>query len=285
MDYGAALEFGSFITPLASDPERTVNLALISEGSGLDLVTFQDHPYLPEYLDTWTLLTFVGARTDRIKISANVHNLQLRPPAVLARSAASLDLLTGGRFALALGAGAFPEAAVAMGAPDYAAAERVSALDEAIGVIRALWDTQSDGDVTLPGTFYPMTGVKRGPRAAHPIPIWLGAHRPRALRMVGACADGWLPSLERIGGPQAIVESNARIDDAAVAAGRDPGAIRRLLNVGIDDAKPDRLAELALEYGFATFILFSDNPVEVRSFGEEVAPAVREIVASQRSQR
>src|ERR1700712_4354928 len=96
-DYGHPLLFGSFITPAAADPERTVGLARLTEQAGLDLVTFQDHPYQPAFLDTWTLMSFVAARTERIQISANVLNLPLRVPAVMARAAASLDLLSGGR--------------------------------------------------------------------------------------------------------------------------------------------------------------------------------------------
>ncbi len=61
--YGHPLQFGSFLTPANSDPARTVDLAVASEEAGLDLVTFQDHPYQPGFLDTWTLLSFVAART------------------------------------------------------------------------------------------------------------------------------------------------------------------------------------------------------------------------------
>ena len=78
-------------------------------------MTFQDHPYQPAFLDTWTLLSWVAARTERIHVAGNVLNLPLRPPAVLARAAASLDLLSGGRFELGLGAGAFWDAIEAMG--------------------------------------------------------------------------------------------------------------------------------------------------------------------------
>src|SRR3954449_12180406 len=99
-DYGRELSFGSFITPANSDPQRAVRLAWLSEQVGLDLVTFQDHPYQPGFLDTWTLISYVAARTERISISGNVTNLPLRPPAVLARSVASLDLLSGGRIEL-----------------------------------------------------------------------------------------------------------------------------------------------------------------------------------------
>src|SRR5699024_11124523 len=109
-DYGHDLLFGSFITPSNTDPARVVSLAQASEAAGLDLATFQDHPYQAGFLDTWTLLSYAAARTERIRLTGNVINLPLRPPAVLARAAASLDLLSGGRFELGLGAGGFWDA-------------------------------------------------------------------------------------------------------------------------------------------------------------------------------
>src|SRR5690348_12144312 len=109
-DYGHDLVFGSFISPTASAPERVASLARLSERAGLDLVTIQDHPYNPGLLDAWTLLSYLAAATAAIRLSPNVINLPLRQPAVLARSAASLDLLSGGRIELGLGAGAFWDA-------------------------------------------------------------------------------------------------------------------------------------------------------------------------------
>src|SRR5690606_24259536 len=121
-----------FITPLNDPPEQAVDLAVLSEQLGYDLVTFQDHPYQPAFLDTWTLLSWTAARTERIRLSANVHNLPLRPPAVLARAAASLDLLSGGRFELAIGSGAFWDAIEAMGGARLAPADAVTALEQAV---------------------------------------------------------------------------------------------------------------------------------------------------------
>ena len=101
------IEFGVFITPSSAQPEAVVALAVLADQVGLDLVTFQDHPYQPRFLDAWTLLSFVAARTSRVRLAPNVLNLPLRPPAVVARAVASLDLLSGGRVELGLGAGAF----------------------------------------------------------------------------------------------------------------------------------------------------------------------------------
>src|SRR5919108_5397010 len=109
-DYGHDLAFGTFITPQNQRPDEVVALAQLTERSGLDLVTFQDHPYQPRFLDTWTLLSVVAAQTTTIRLAPNVANLPLRQPVVLARSVASLDLLSGGRVELGLGAGAFWDA-------------------------------------------------------------------------------------------------------------------------------------------------------------------------------
>src|SRR6478609_5993191 len=184
-DYGREPTFGAFITPSNADPARVVELSQLSEELGLDLVTFQDHPYQPAFLDTWTLMSYVAAQTIRISLAPNVANLPLRPPAVLAKAAASLDLLSGGRVALGLGSGAFWDAIVAMGAPRMAPGQAVT---------------------------------------AHDIPIWLGAYKPRMLGLVGRKADGWLPSLGYLQ-PGDLAAGNARIDEAAAGAGRDPREI------------------------------------------------------------
>src|SRR5690349_21451761 len=96
-DYGHDLQFGVFAMPAAASPDRVVALAQEAEAAGLDLVTYQDHPYNPGFLDIYSLMSFVAARTERIRLAANVTNLPLRPPAVLAKMGASIDLLSNGR--------------------------------------------------------------------------------------------------------------------------------------------------------------------------------------------
>src|SRR5690554_3555021 len=213
----------------------------------------------------------------------------MRPPAVLARSAASLDRLSGGRVELGLGAGAFWDAIVAMGGERLSPGESIEALSEAIDVIRGVWDTSTRERLVVEGKHHRLDGAKRGPAPAHPIQIWVGAYKPRMLRLVGAKADGWLPSLGYLGSIEDLSAGNAVIDEAAREAGREPGAIRRLLNVG---ALPggvrdwtEQLAEIALEHGVASFILGSDDPGVLLAFGEEIAPAVRELVARERAAR
>ena len=293
-DYGSPLLFGTFITPSNRQPEVPVALATLSERVGLDLVTFQDHPYQPGFLDTWTLMSWVAAQTERIHIAPNVLNVPLRPPAVTARAAASLDLLSGGRFDLALGAGAFWDAIVAMGGERLTPGQGVDALSEAIEVIRGIWNTNERAPLRLEGTHHSLHGAKRGPSPAHDLPIWIGALKPRMLRLTGRKGDGWLPSLAYLQ-PGDLERGNATIDEAALAAGRDPREITRLVNISGAFARSDggmlvgppaqwveQLLPLALENGVSTFILASDEPDAISRFAEDVAPALREAVARER---
>ncbi|WFE40490.1 LLM class flavin-dependent oxidoreductase [Micromonospora sp. WMMD998] len=296
-EHGHELTFGGFLTPAAGRPEQVVALATLCEQVGLDLVTFQDHPYQPGFLDTWTLMSYVAAATDRIGLAGNVLNLPLRQPVVLARSVASLDLLTGGRIDLGLGAGAFWDAIEATGGRRLSPGAAVDALDEAIQVIREVWDTDRRGMIRVAGEHYRVVGAKRGPAPAHPVGIWVGAYKPRMLRLVGRSADGWLPSLAYLPkGPDELPALNALVDDGARAAGRDPAAIRRMLNVtgtfarastgflaGPPEQWVEELVGLTLEHGITTFILGSDEPRAIQVFAQEVAPAVRELVAAERT--
>ncbi|MDH6182029.1 alkanesulfonate monooxygenase SsuD/methylene tetrahydromethanopterin reductase-like flavin-dependent oxidoreductase (luciferase family) [Microbacteriaceae bacterium SG_E_30_P1] len=281
-DYGHSLEFGVFITPTAAAPQQPVALAQLAEQLGYDVATFQDHPYQPSFLDTWTLMSWVGASTESITISANVHSLPLRPPAVLARSAASLDLLSGGRVALGLGAGAFWDAIEAMGVPRLTAGQAVTALDEGIDIIRGIWDAANRTPLRVSGEFHSVDGAKRGPAPAHDIPIWIGAYKPRMLKLTGAKGDGWSVSLPYLQ-PGDLEAGNATIDEAATAAGRDPREIRRLLNVS-GELSVSQLVDFALDKGIGTFILAADDPRVMQSFSELI-PEVREQVAAERATR
>lgn len=287
------LLFGTFITPVAHPVMQAVDLAVASDRAGLDLVSFQDHPYQSAFLDTWTLLSFAAAHTGQIHLSPNVLNLPLRQPAVIARSAASLDLLSGGRFELALGAGAFWDGIAAMGGQRLTPGESITALEEAIQIIRGIWDADQRGGVRVEGEHYQVKGAKRGPRPAHEIGIWLGAYKPRILRLTGRLADGWIPSLGYLkGGPADLKKMNAYIDEGAAEAGRDPSTVRRMLNIngefsrasqGLLNGPPEQwaeeLAEINLEYGITGFILAANDAFTIEMFAQEVAPATRELVA------
>jgi len=299
-DYGHELLFGLFVTPSAAGARRALDLAGTADRTGLDLVTFQDHPYHPAFLDTWTLLSYAAARTERVRLSGNVLSLPLRPPAVLARAAASLDILSGGRFELGIGAGAFWDGIAAMGGRRLTPGQGVVALREAIAIIRDLWDTDASGVVRHDGRFYRAVGAKRGPRPAHGIEIWVGSYKPKMLALTGELGDGWLPTLEYLPrGVDSLPEFNARIDEAAVEAGRPPAAVRRLLNIMNVQFAPssrgvlngpatqwvEQLADLALTHGVTAYLIGGDDQATAERFAAEVAPAVRELVASERARR
>ncbi|HEX6499045.1 MAG TPA: LLM class flavin-dependent oxidoreductase [Micromonosporaceae bacterium] len=298
-DYGHDLLFGSFVTPTVDRPAQVVTLAQASERAGLDLVTIQDHPYQPALLDAWTVLSYLGAATSRVRLAPNVANLPLRQPVVIARSAASLDLLSGGRFELGIGTGAFWSAIEASGGTRRGPGEAVDALDEAIRVIREVWATDQPGGVRVAGEHYRVVGAKRGPTPAHDIAIWVGAYKPRLLRLVGRVADGCLPTLGYLpNGAADLVDLNAHIDEGASAAGRDPKAVRRLLNIsgrfsdtgtgpltGPPRQWAEELATLTVEHGVSGFILMTDEASDLERFGGEVAPEVRRLVAAHRGDR
>lgn len=293
--YGHTLLFGAFVTPSARAPHRLIALASLCERAGLDLLTVQDHPYHPEFLEAWTLLSYLAARTERIRVALNVANLPLRQPAVLARAVASLDRLTHGRVELGLGAGYFWDAIEALGGPRRRPREAVTALREAIDIIRGLWDIHATQPLTVEGTSYRVEGARRGPAPAHRIELWVGGYRPRMLRLIGEKADGWLPSLAYLESLDDLRIGNQLIDEAAAASGRSPTAIRRLLNihgrfhperrgflVGPVSQWVEELAELALTYGVSAFILASDERSVLERFTREVAPRVRELIAVER---
>lgn len=293
-DLGHELWFGSSLTPDAQQAGAVVQLARLAESLGLDLVGIQDHPYQPRFLDAWTLLSALAGETDRIRLVPDVINLPLRPPAVLARAAASLDILSGGRVELGLGSGAFFDAVVSMGGPRRNPSEAVDALEEAIQIIRALWTPGPA--VSFEGRHYQLRAAAPGPTPPHPIGIWLGAYKPRMLRLTGRLADGWIPSLA-YAAPSTLVEMARTIDEAALEAGRNPSAIRRAYNVnGRFTATEDgylqgparlwiaQITELVLEHGMSVFVLGPGANAEgdLRRFAEEVAPGVREAVAQAR---
>jgi alkanesulfonate monooxygenase SsuD/methylene tetrahydromethanopterin reductase-like flavin-dependent oxidoreductase (luciferase family) len=290
-DYGRDLTFGYFLIPNAADP--LLDTARDIEARGLDWIGVQDHPYQRRFVDTWALLGALAAVTTRVGFFPDVANLPLRPPAIMAKAAASLDVLSGGRFELGLGAGGFWDAVEAYGGPRREPRDALTALEEAIQVIRLVWS--GERNLRFNGTHYRLAGAHSGPVPVHPIGIWLGVYGPRALRLAGRVADGWVPSLR--GDISRLSEGSARLDDAAAAAGRDPAQIRRVVNVNgqITDGPSqgllhgpinqwvDEVTDLAVGYGFDTFVFWGEGEDQLPRFAEEVAPAVRAQVAAERA--
>jgi alkanesulfonate monooxygenase SsuD/methylene tetrahydromethanopterin reductase-like flavin-dependent oxidoreductase (luciferase family) len=287
-----ALRFGVSIDPSAAGFEANLELARVAEETGLDLLTAQDHPYHARHLDAFTHLAFLGARTESVRLITNVANLPLRGPQMIAKAAGAISIGTGARFELGIGAGAMWDAIEAYGGPRREPGEAVDALEEAIEVVRLLWDPAGGGGYD--GEYYRLAGARPGPPPPGDIPVIVGAYGPRMLALTGRVADGWVPSLQ-FAGPDRIPEMQERIDVAAFEAGRDPGEVLRIYNVpgliadratGGEERRIQRdasgwvdvLSTFIGDLGFDTIVYWPPTDVlveQTRRFAEEVVPEVR----------
>ena len=291
--------FGVNLSTAAHELPVTLALAHVVDDAGLDYISLSDHPYNPVVLDTWTLLTYLGARTSQVRLLPNVLTLPLRPPAMLAKAATTLDHLTGGRMDLGLGAGGSWDGIVGYGGPRRTPGEAVGALAEAITVLRALWGNVSAGHmVERAGRYYSLQGAQPGPAPMHTIGIWLGALGPRMLQLTGQRADGWIASTPFIP-PEELPARLEVIERAARQVNRDPNTIRRVYNVAGTIVAPHAARSQSVQTGMVvgsvqhwtqelihyyddlrmdTFIFapITDAAEQIRIFIQEVVPAVRE---------
>ena len=292
------VQFGISLAPNIADMRKLRELARLADTLGLDLLGIQDHPYVSRFFDTMSLIAVLLAETRRLRIFPNVASLPLRPPALLAKSAASLDILSGGRFELGIGSGASWEGIAAMGEQRRTAGEAIQALEEGIAIMRAIWNGQ--GSLRYDGKYYSLRGLQPGPRPAHTMGIWVGAVGEKMLHLTGRLADGWAAPIvsylpyERWGWAQEAIDYGAR------QAGRDPSSILRVANLvgSITDRQGsgqprgntplegksaywiEVLTSLALATRFDTFIFWPQVPSgeQIERFAREVAPGVREAV-------
>jgi alkanesulfonate monooxygenase SsuD/methylene tetrahydromethanopterin reductase-like flavin-dependent oxidoreductase (luciferase family) len=284
---GRPISFAANVDPSAASLGDARVIARRADELGLDLIGIQDHPYQWRFLDTWVLMATLLAETERIHVFPNVANLPLRGPAIIAKQAASLDVLSGGRFELGLGAGAFWEAIEAMGGSVRSPREALEALEEGVQIIRLFWS--GERTIAFEGSYYTVKGLHPGPQPVHAIGIWIGAYKPRMLNLTGRLADGWVPSLP-YAPPDQIPAMQKRIDEAAREAGRDPDAIRRIYNVvgEITDGPArgllegpvehwiEELTRFVVDLGFDTFTFWARENylAQLEGFAREVIPGV-----------
>jgi alkanesulfonate monooxygenase SsuD/methylene tetrahydromethanopterin reductase-like flavin-dependent oxidoreductase (luciferase family) len=283
--------FGLNVDPNTGGLPIAARIAAIADASGLEYAGIQDHPYNPDFVDTMTQITWLAAHTSRVHLFPNVADLPLRSPAMLAKQAATIDVLSGGRFELGLGAGAFHDGIAGLGGPRRTTGQARQALGEAIDVIRASWAGQP---YSYEGEYYQVPHAEPGPQPAHDIGIWLGVTGPRAARLLGAKADGWSVSAIYVP-PERARELGDIITDSAGEAGRDPERIVRLYNLmgSISPASRDllngpagqwidTLAMLYTDVGMNTFVFWpnGDRERQSRIFAEEIVPAAREALSS-----
>jgi probable F420-dependent oxidoreductase len=200
-------------------PDTAVRFARAAEAAGLHSVWIIDRLVF-DNVEPLLALAAVAATTTRVQLGTSVLLGTLRPPALLAKQVATLDVLSGGRVILGLGVGSRPDDFAAAGVP-YAA--RGARLAEAIKVLRQVW---SGAPLQHEGRAYQLAAGPIGPRPVQQggPPIWVGGSAEAALRRAGRLADGYIGSSS--GGPAGLRASADTVRQAAAAAGRDPTAIK-----------------------------------------------------------
>jgi G6PDH family F420-dependent oxidoreductase len=201
------------------------------EAAGYDAVWCWDHfigrgDRSVPVLEQWTLLAAAAANTERIGIGSWVTNVMNRHPAVLARMAATVQEVAHGRFTLGIGIGGKPAEHRAYGQEYPEAAERAARLEEAIGVVRALW---TGGPVTRPSPYYALVDAVAFPRPDPAPSILVGAGTPAGVRLAARAGDGWAAEED------SFAKLLPRYLDALAAAGRRRDEVR--IAVGFDGGR------------------------------------------------
>lgn len=291
------LQFGVFLRPQYADLTRLRENIHVAEDCGLDFVAIMDHPESPDVLDALTASSVLIGETSRIRFISDVINVALRPPVMLAKAAAGLDILSGGRFVLGLGAGGNRYATTALTNQHLEPGQAVDAFKEALAIIQSTWTAKST--LRFQGTYYTVGDLPSGPVPVHHPDMWFGSRGPRMLSLTGERADGWISPLAM---PfEEKPRAQVRIDQAAHRAGRDPMNIRRVLqlvgrvrdtafpipqlrngpgNQAIDATITEWariISEWAQRERFDTFFFcpIQETPEQIRRFATEVIPAVR----------
>jgi probable F420-dependent oxidoreductase len=275
--------FGLDVPAEAGPGSDPVAEAVAAEAAGFDFVSASDHPCgsSPSY-EVWTMLSWIAARTSRIRVATRVLGVPYRPPAIVAKMAETLDRLSGGRLILGLGGGASDDEFRAFGLGVPSPRDKVDGLAEAIQITRGLW---SQPAFSFHGRRYHTDAADLEPKPAHQIPIWLGTFGPRALELTGRLADGWIPSLG-FAPPERIPAMRERIIAGARAAGRDPAQITFVYNVEVrvDERAEPRPgvvtgAPAAVAEQLAGFLALGFTALNLKPFGPDRAKQVERLAA------
>lgn len=252
-----------------------VAMARQAEDLGFDSIWLGDHLLYrdPDGTTTgpweaWTMLAAIAAATSRIQLGPLVACTAFHNPAVLAKQAATLDEISGGRFVLGLGAGWNETEFRAFGIPfDH----RISRFEEAFTIIRTLL---REGSIDFEGRFYQARDCELRPRGPTPggPPLLIGSSGERMLRITVPHVGGWNAWFADTGNsPEGVPALRDRVDAACVEAGRDPGAIERSVAV---------LVQLPGSIGRRSGDTPEDEAAKpVRGTAEEIAAELRRYAA------
>jgi alkanesulfonate monooxygenase SsuD/methylene tetrahydromethanopterin reductase-like flavin-dependent oxidoreductase (luciferase family) len=298
-----SLRFGVFLPPIRVSFDKLVERAQAAEELGYDDIWLADHlwtPAMPEadILEAWTIATALAQRTRRMHLGHMVLCNQFRHPAVLAKMAATLDVISGGRLELGLGWGSVADELAAFGLGAEPPARRAARLRETLEILELLFSGER---VSYAGRFYQLDGAIQRPRPVRGrIPIHIGGAGPKlTMPLVVRYADWWncvsygvdrLAELMPLAGKARVSVQHpiALVTDAARRSELEAAARRRFAGWGgLLLGEPDEIAEkLAAEVrlGAQGFVLqFFDfgEPETQRRFARDVLPAVRAAVPAQ----
>jgi probable F420-dependent oxidoreductase len=273
------------------DVHALVDLAIRADEFGFDSVWVHDHVFNvghvrerigdKPYYEPLTLLSFVAARTTRVRLGTSVLVLPYHNPIRLAKTAATLDVLSRGRLILGVGVGSIEQETRAMGSPF---AERGAFSDEAIAVMRTLW---SQDHPRHDGRYWQFAGMPFSPKPIQTpsIPIVIGGVSRAAIRRAARLGDGWQP----LGlSPEALAAGITTLHDECRACGRDPGQVpvsialsltaptSRRYALGTDTADVVENAQAYASLGVETLVISATtrDPTEARTAMDMVAREV-----------
>lgn len=240
-------KLGLVLAPLRPGPDGPQLLSLAeaaaivceAEAAGFHSVWLPDHFAIrgadggvqPQF-ECWTLLAALAARTQRIMLGTLVLCNGFRHPALLAKQAATLQEISGGRVLLGLGAGWYEPEHRELGLPFD---RRIARLEESAAILRELLDT---GTSSFRGRWFQLDNAVLFPRPSRPVPLWIAATSPRSLRLAARLGDGWHGGWSGPS-PQPFEASSAALSAEATAAGRSPKAIGRAIGVQVQIAPPE----------------------------------------------
>lgn len=287
------LLFGVNIDPV-HDFGTALRQTRLAESLGLDHALMQDHAYVPQFAETWTMLAALAGATERITLGPNMLTAPFRFPAMIAKEAATFDRVSDGRLLLGLGAGANTEGIVSMGGPDLLGkGETFRAFRDALEIIRGLWASGGE-PYSHEGDIMSVHDVTFGPIPKRRIPIITGAMGPQSLRLTARLGDGVSLSTTYVPAEN-LPWFREQLDDGARANGRDPSELRIFYNImGHIGRLPDgmeqepgvyvgdvawwveRLSQLVEDgvAGFTYWPVTDDRDEQFRLFAEQVVPDV-----------
>lgn len=279
-----------------TDVQDVVRVAARAEQLGYDSVWASDHVFNVSYVyerigqrpyyDPLTILAFAAAQTERVTLGTSVLVLPYHNPMRLAKQAATLDQLSGGRLALGVGVGVIDAELEAMGVPF---GERGAYTDESIRIMKTLW---SDDNPQHAGRFFRFSDMAFSPRPVRPegIPLLIGGVSRAAIRRAARHGDGWHPTAMP---PEDLAQGIRYLGEQAAQAGRDPASILVSVSVPLQGGRPGRFtlgteaaemranAQAYADIGVSRIVVspYSGDPAEVfpamELIAAEVMPALR----------